>query len=90
MQISICKEQDEDIIFGMKWLAPQRKENNMNLPAVFKSFTSNYLVDPGDLFTAKITKSGRQVIKLHKRGTKKSAVRYPTGTIVETSVYRLD
>ncbi len=60
----------------------------MNLPSVFKSFSNKNLVDPGDKFSAEITKSGRQVIKLRTRGVRKSAVRYPTGTIVKTTVYK--
>lgn len=49
-------------------------------------FNSGLLSEPGDKFTAYITQSGRQVIKLHKStGHKISATRYPsTGTIVKT------
>ena len=61
----------------------------MGLPSIFKTFPNNSLVDPGDKFSAEITKKGRQVIKLWTKKGKRSAVRYPkTGTIVVTIVYK--
>ena len=53
---------------------------------LFNSFDS-LLSKPGDSFSAKVTKSGRQVIKIVSGGKKASATRYPsTGTIVQTLV----
>jgi hypothetical protein len=43
---------------------------------------------PGDKFSAEITPSGNQVIKLVRDGKKRSAVKYKTGTVVETIVHR--
>lgn len=58
------------------------------LPAVLSNLKS-LLSKPGDKFTAEITKSGKEVIKLLTSEEKHSAVRYPeTGTIVETIVRR--
>lgn len=49
-------------------------------------FNKGLLSEPGDTLTARITPSGRQVVKLHKSdGSKISATRYPsTGKIVQT------
>ena len=44
---------------------------------------------PGDKLTAKVTKTGRQVLKTQTRETGKySATRYKNGTIVETKTTR--
>lgn len=43
----------------------------------------------GDKFEAFITETDRQVIKAEKGGQKFSAVRYPSGRIVETRSYML-
>ncbi len=59
-----------------------------NFPDLFHG-SMGLLNNPGDIFSAKITKSGKQVVKLHKKEYKRTAVRYPgTGTIVETIVRR--
>jgi hypothetical protein len=58
------------------------------LPAIVSNL-KNLLSKPGDKFTAEITPTGKQVIKLFTGEVKHSAVRYPeTGTIVETIVRR--
>lgn len=46
------------------------------------------LSKPGDKLEARITKSGRNVLKIQKDNgnTKYSATQYSTGTIVETKV----
>ncbi len=60
-----------------------------NFLSTFKAFGSGHLTSPGDMFSAKVTKSGRQVVKLATKDIKRSAVRYPgTGKIVETIVYK--
>ena len=59
------------------------------LPALATNLKS-LLSKPGDKFTAEITPSGNEVIKLVTSGIKRSAVRYPkTGTVVETIVHRV-
>lgn len=58
----------------------------MNLPDILR-VASGFLTRPGDKFSAEVTKSGKQVVKLVTSEIKRSAVRYPeTGTIVETIV----
>ncbi len=47
-----------------------------------------FLSKPGDSFSARVTPSGRQVVKISKGDIKQSAVRYPNGTVVETRVYK--
>lgn len=46
------------------------------------------LTEPGDRLEARITKSGRKVVKIQKNAGKNkySATQYPTGTVVETKV----
>lgn len=59
------------------------------LPALASNLRS-LLSKPGDKFTAEITPSGKEVVKLFRNGVKRSAIRYPeTGTIVETIVHRV-
>ncbi len=61
----------------------------MGLPDLFRSITESLLKNPGDKFSAEITRTGKQVIKQSVSGIKRSAVRYPgTGTIVETIVHK--
>lgn len=58
----------------------------MNLPDIFRA-AGGFLTKPGDKFSAEVTKSGKQVVKLVTSEIKRSAVRYPeTGTVVETIV----
>lgn len=42
------------------------------------------ITNPGDKLEARVTSTGRQVIKIVKDGAKYSAVKYPNGKIVET------
>ena len=60
------------------------------LPANMKDFfvTIGRLMKPGDKISAEVTKSGNQVIKTLINGVKRSAVKYPSGTIVETIVHK--
>lgn len=72
----------------------------MNLPDLFRGLLSNFydlfdnfLKDPNNKITAETTQTGRQVIKMETNDpitglVKDSAVRYSTGTIVETKVYK--
>ena len=48
---------------------------------VFKE-KAKALMKPGDYFEARITPSGREVVRTKFNGVKQSAVRYNTGTIV--------
>lgn len=50
------------------------------------NIVSSLLSSPGDELSARKTKSGRDVIKINKDNgkIKRSATRYPNGTIVET------
>ena len=67
-----------------------------NLLAIFGNKNSNtglskksgILAQPGDRLEARITQSGRKVIKIEKDNgnSKYSATQYPNGTLVETKV----
>lgn len=46
------------------------------------------LKNPGDSFTARISKTGRGIMKINTTETKTSFVKYPTGTIVKTEVFK--
>ena len=60
------------------------------LPALFGGKGKGLLTKPGDKMSARVTKSGRQVVKLDTSEIRRSAVRYPsTGTTVETIVRRI-
>ena len=60
----------------------------MDLPAILHSL-GGLLSKPGDKFSAEITPTGKQVVKIATDEIKRSAVRYPeTGTVVETRVYK--
>ena len=63
----------------------------MNMfPGLISSVTNHLLSKPGDKLIAEITPTGKEVIKLITRTTKRSAIRYPsTGTIVETIVHKV-
>jgi len=63
----------------------------MNLPDLFKrNNKSGILKNPGDKFEAKITSTGKQVIKISQNNgdVKYSAVRYPD-RLVETKSTKL-
>lgn len=57
----------------------------MKLPGIF---SNGLLSNPGDKLEARITDTGRQVLKINKNNglLKHSVVRYPTGTVVSTFV----
>ena len=57
----------------------------MKLPSIF---SNGLLSNPGDKLEARITDTGRQVVKIHKDNglSKDSLVRYRTGTVVRTIV----
>lgn len=56
------------------------------LPSIFQGM-GGLLKSPGDSMTAKITKMGKQVVKLATKETKQTIVRYPsTGKTVVTTV----
>ena len=60
------------------------------LPQIFNSKLGKLLSSPGDKFSAEITKTGRQVVKITTDEIRRSAVRYPnTGTVVETIVHKI-
>lgn len=52
------------------------------------NLSGGLLRKPGDHLEARVTQTGRQVIKMSTDNgpTKYSATRYPTGTVVETRV----
>lgn len=50
-------------------------------------FQKLHLTNPGDKLEAKVTRTGKQVIKITKDDVKVSATRYPSGRIVETRSY---
>lgn len=61
----------------------------MKLPDIFRA-VSGILIRPGDKFSAEITKTGKQVVKIATSEIRYSAVRYPeTGTVVETIVHKI-
>lgn len=54
------------------------------LPSIFNN---GLLKNHGDSLSARITKSGKQVLKIRTSSTKRAWTRYPsTGTIVQTVV----
>ena len=57
----------------------------MKLPSIF---SNGLLSNPGDKLEARITDTGKQVLKIHKDNGlfKLSQVRYSTGTVVSTIV----
>ena len=62
-----------------------------SLSTVVQGFVNTLLRNPGDKVEARITPTGRQVVKLvQNQGPeviKKSATKYASGKIVETIVY---
>ena len=58
------------------------------LPALLRTIGNGLLSEPGDKLSAEITSTGRQVVKVDTSKTKRSIVRYKTGTVVETIVHR--
>lgn len=58
------------------------------LPELFQNL-GGLLSSPGDKFSAEVTKSGRQVVKIATKTIRRSIVNYPsTGTTVETIVHK--
>lgn len=55
-------------------------------------FSNSVLQKPGDEISARITNSGRQVLKVSKDNgnTKYSATRYANGTVVETKTTKFN
>ena len=60
---------------------------NSNLTDNLAKFLGRYLSKPNDHVEAFVTKTNRQVIKATTEGIKHSAVKYPSGRIVETISY---
>lgn len=60
----------------------------MNALSTISNMFNGLLKKPGDSLSAFVTETGKQVIKINTGDTIRSAVRYPTGTIVETIVHR--
>lgn len=58
---------------GIKYM-----ENEIN------ALTGGFLKEPGDELSARITKSGRGVLKIKTKNENYSQTVYPNGTIVET------
>ena len=57
------------------------------LPGFLKETLSGFLSKPGDKFTAEVTSSGLQVVKIMTSEMRQSITRYPsTGTEVITTV----
>ena len=58
----------------------------MDKKSLSNPLINSVLQKPGDEMSARITNSGRQVVKISKDNgnTKYSATRYATGTVVET------
>lgn len=44
--------------------------------------------NPGDNLSARVTSSGRKVLKLETGDTKYSATQYPNGTVVQTKTIK--
>ena len=55
-------------------------------------FNSSILEKPGDNLSARVTDSGKQVLKVSKNNgkSKYSATRYPNGTLVETKTTKFN
>ena len=78
--------QKNNLIFFQYRKEPFMKSNNL-----LSFFYNAILNKPGDNMSARVTDSGRQVLKISTdNGTAKySATRYPNGTIVETKTTKL-
>ncbi|MBO6116045.1 MAG: hypothetical protein J6P14_02695 [Ruminococcus sp.] len=61
----------------------------MGLFPIIKVFSA-LLKSPGDKFSAEVTKTGKQVVKLNTSEMKKTIVKHPTGRIVEYNSYKED
>ena len=55
-------------------------------------FSNSVLQEPGDEISARVTNSGRQVLKVSKNkgSSKYRATRYKNGTVVETKTTKLN
>jgi hypothetical protein len=74
------------VLFSGSYLSAHTKQNL----SIFNSKLGKLLSSPGDKFSAEITKTGRQVVKITTDEIRRSAVRYPnTGTVVETIVHKI-
>lgn len=64
--------------------------SNKNVPYIkyITTLLNGLLQNPGDKFSARITDTGRQVLKISNSDGKISATRYPNGTVVETRTFR--
>lgn len=59
------------------------------LPKLFGGNSDNgILKQPGDSFTAKISKTGRGIVKINTAETKTSYVKYPSGAVVKIEVFK--
>lgn len=61
---------------------------NSQNSGILSRLVSGFIRNPGDFFSAEMTPSHRQVIKLATDNIKYSATRYSNGTIVETRTIR--
>ena len=63
-----------------------KNEIAKNVGAIIINWFSSWLENPGDKISARITDTGRKVIKAEKNNgaDKYSATQYPNGTVVET------
>ena len=77
--------------YNLSFKVVERRSDKMSLlPQIFNSKLGKLLSSPGDKFSAEITKTGRQVVKITTDEIRRSAVRYPnTGTVVETIVHKI-
>ena len=77
--------------YNLSFKVVERRSDKMSLlPQIFNSKLGKLLSSPGDKFSAEITKTGRQVLKITTDEIRRSAVRYPnTGTVVETIVHKI-
>ncbi len=60
----------------------------MGLFPAIKSLFSGLLKEPGDEMSAKITPTGKQVLKIETKDMKKTIVKNPTGSVVEYISYK--
>ena len=74
--------------YWKNWRRVQGKYGGWNMGLLLKVFNKSILSKRGDSLSARITSTGKQVLKLNISGHKRSAVRYPSGTIVETIVHK--
>jgi len=62
----------------------------MKLLPSFDKFFGGLLSNPGDSLLAKVSPTGKQIVKISTEQVKRTIVRYPEkGTIVETIVHKV-